>query len=402
MTQPIAPTDANAWMVGSRKGLWFLRRTGPGPTDWAADEPRFLGQQVHQAVQDPRTGTILAAIRTGHLGPTVFRSTDGGATWNEAEQPPRFKTAEEYADSSLDENDPRKKGRSVNHVFCLAPGHASTPGRWYAGTSGIGLFRSDDDGVTWSAVDGFNDLPELAAWTYNLSEMTPDGAKCHSVQVHPEDPDSLLLGLSGGGIFLSRDTGATWTPMNGSVAIDFMPPKEDGSEHETGHDPHDVVIHPADPSRWYHQNHCGSYRLDVDPDLPDAEHRWTRMGDNMPKEVGDIGFPMTCHPRDPDTCWVFPMDGGTVWPRVSPDGRPAAFRTRDGGATWERQDAGLPDRAWYTVLRQAMAHDGRDPLSLAFATTCGDVWFSGDLGDRWHQIARALPKAWSVNAARLP
>lgn len=36
-----------------------------------------------------------------------------------------------------------------------------------------------------------------------------------------------------------------------------------------------------------------------------------------------IGFPMVVHPRDADTVWVFPMDGTTVWPRTSPEGKPA-------------------------------------------------------------------------------
>ena len=53
----------------------------------------------------------------------------------------------------------------------------------------------------------------------------------------------------------------------------------------------------------------------------------------MPAEVGDIGFPVELHPRDPDTAWVFPMDGTDVWPRTSPDGRPAVFVTRDAGAS---------------------------------------------------------------------
>ena len=41
------------------------------------------------------------------------------------------------------------------------------------------------------------------------------------------------------------------------------------------------------------------------------------------KRVGDVGFPMVVHPRDADTAWVFPMDGTMVWPRTSPDGKPA-------------------------------------------------------------------------------
>jgi hypothetical protein len=121
----------------------------------------------------------------------------------------------------------------------------------------------------------------------------------------------------------------------------------------------------------------------------------------MPKEIGDIGFPMTCHPRDPDVCWVVPMDGGTAWPRTSVDGRPAVYRTDDGGASWKRFDDGLPERAWYTVYRQAMAHDGRDPLGLAFGTSSGDLWFSDDLGKCWRPVARHLPRLWSVTAARL-
>ena len=95
------------------------------------------------------------------------------------------------------------------------------------------------------------------------------------------------------------------------------------------------------------------------------------------------------------------MDGGTVWPRTSVGGKPAVFRTRDGGKTWTRQDRGLPRRAWYTVYRQAMAQDGRDPLGLAFGTTSGDVYLSDDLGDHWHCVVRHLPKLQSINAARL-
>jgi hypothetical protein len=368
------------------------------------EEPWFFGAQVHHVVQDVRgSGTILAAVRTGHLGPTIYRSQDSGRTWKESERPPKFRTKEEYETSdfasAFDKDDARRQGLTVDHVFFLAPGHATQPGVWWAGTSPIGLFKSDDDGVTWHGVEGFNDNPSLAKWNYNFAPGTPDGQKCHSVQVDPMDPNRLLVGLSGGGLFLSPDQGSSWRPINAGVAMDFAPPKQDGSEYEYGHDPHDAVIHPANPRRWYHQNHCGIYRLDWSDDS--TEQRWIRIGCNMPKAVGDIGFPMTCHPRNANTIWVVPMDGGTVWPRTSIEGRPAVFRSRDAGESWQRLDRGLPSRAWHTVLRQAMAHNGGAPLDLVFGTTSGEVWGSHDEGDSWKSLVTGLPKIMSVTSVRL-
>jgi photosystem II stability/assembly factor-like uncharacterized protein len=109
---------------------------------------------------------------------------------------------------------------------------------------------------------------------------------------------------------------------------------------------------------------------------------------------------MVVHPRDVDTLWVFPMDGSGVWPRTSPDGRPAAYRSRNGGRSWQRQDQGLPRRAaWWTVKRQAMSADAGDPLGLYFGTTSGEIWASRNEGGSWSCIARHLPEIYAVEAA---
>ena len=122
----------------------------------------------------------------------------------------------------------------------------------------------------------------------------------------------------------------------------------------------------------------------------------------MPEEVGDVGFPMVLHPRDPDTAWVFPMDGTDVWPRTSPDGRPAVYTTRDGGARWQRLADGLPEaQAWWTVKRQAMNADALDPVGLYFGTTSGELWMSADEGAHWTCIARHLPEIYAVETAAL-
>jgi photosystem II stability/assembly factor-like uncharacterized protein len=120
----------------------------------------------------------------------------------------------------------------------------------------------------------------------------------------------------------------------------------------------------------------------------------------MPKDIGDIGFPLVLHPRDPKTLWVFPMDGGTVWPRVPIGGKPAAYRSRDSGRTWRRLDNGLPrEQGWFTVKRQAMAADTLAPAGVYFGTTGGEVWTSFDEGDAWHCLCLHLPEIYSVETA---
>jgi photosystem II stability/assembly factor-like uncharacterized protein len=363
-------------LVGTRKGLWAIVSHDRG--DWSVGEPLFFGQIIQHAVPDPRDGrTVLAATRTGHLGPTVMRSLDGGATWAEASKPPAFSAGDRLR-------------RGLKAVFWLTPGHPDEAGVWYAGgASPQGLFRSEDGGDTWAPVSGWNDHPQWETWCEWPEENTPDGSMLHSVIVDPRDADHLYLGLSGGGVFESSDGGTGWAPLNEGVAADFLPEPDP----EFGHDPHTVRMHPLMPDRLYQQNHCGIYRLDR------PERRWTRIGDNMPPAIGDIGFPIELHPRDPDTAWVFPMDGTDVWPRTSVDGRPVAYVTRDAGATWSPQSTGLPERAWFTVKRQAMTTDAGDPVGVYFGTTSGEVWASADEGASWACVARHLPEVYSVEVA---
>jgi photosystem II stability/assembly factor-like uncharacterized protein len=364
-------------LVGTRKGLWTLTPDG-ARSGWEVAGPTWLGHVIHHAVADPRDpAVVLAAARTGHLGPTVFRSGDRGVTWKEATTPPQFRPGDRLQ-------------RAVDRVFWLTPGHVDEPGVWYAGGTPQGLFRTEDGGDTWAPVDGWNEHPSWAEWAEWPEQNTPDGSMLHSVNVDPRDPAHLYLGLSGGGVFESTDGGADWHPLNEGCAADFLP----DPNAPFGHDPHTVRVHPAMPDRLYQQNHCGIYRLDR------PATRWERIGDNMPRDVGDIGFPIELHPRDPDTAWVFPMDGTDVWPRTSPDGRPAAYVTRDAGASWARLDEGLPATAWFTVKRQAMTTDQDDPVGVYFGTTGGEIWGSTDEGATWHQLVAHLPEVYSVEWAR--
>jgi photosystem II stability/assembly factor-like uncharacterized protein len=365
-------------LVATRKGAWLLR-SDRTRRSWTVDGPHFLGHIIQHMVLDPRDGrTLLAAAKTGHLGPTVFRSTDFGKSWKEAQQPPAFA---KRADGS---------GRVVDHTFWLTPGHASEPGVWYAGTSPQGLFRSDDGGVTWRGASPINEDPQYIQWMGTVQDGTPDGPKMHSIIVDPRDAQHIYFGMSGGGVHESLDGGQTFrTLIDGLEVVEGFPDND-----PTFHDPHCIRICPSNPDRLYQQNHCGIYRLD----RPSSS--WVRIGRAMPKRVGDVGFNMVVHPRDADTCWVLPMDGQTVWPRTSIAGKPAVYVTRNAGKTWQRQDSGMPaSQAWWTVKRQAMCGDARDPVGLYFGTSNGEVWMSRDEGAKWQCIARHLPEIYAVEVA---
>jgi hypothetical protein len=366
-------------LVATRKGAWLFHGDR-ARASWRVDGPHFHGHIISHLALDPRDGrTLLAAAKTGHLGPTIFRSVDRGRSWKEATRPPAFAKAKNG-----------EAGRAVDHTFWLTPGHATEAGVWYAGTSPQGLFRSEDGGATWEPFSCINDDPQYRTWMGTVQDGTPDGPKLHSIIVDPRDARHLYFAMSGGGVHESVDGGRSFAPLvKGLAVVDGF----DASD-VTFHDPHCVRLCPSNPDRLYQQNHCGIYRLER------PAEKWMRIGASMPKRVGDIGFPMVVHPRNADTAWVFPMDGTTVWPRTSPDGRPAVYATRNGGGTWRRLDAGMPRRqAWWTVKRQAMTADARDPVGLYFGTTSGELWMSRDEGARWRCIARHLPEIYAVEAA---
>lgn len=385
MAKVSAPAARLLVLVATRKGAWFFHGDAKRKT-WTTDGPHFLGHTISHVVLDPRDGrTLLAAAKTGHLGPTVFRSTNLGRTWKEAKQPPAFAAPTNGLPA-----------RSVDHTFWLTPGHASERDTWYAGTSPQGLFRSEDGGVSWAPLPAVNDDPQFREWMGSAQDGTPDGPKLHSLIVDPRDAQHLYFAMSGGGVHESRDGGRSWaTLIQGMEVVGGM-----DAATVTFHDPHCVRLCPTQPDRLYQQNHCGIYRLDRDGTA--AGDVWQRIGRKMPKRVGDIGFPMVVHPHDADTAWVFPMDGTDVWPRTSPGGRPAAYVTHNAGRSWQRQDQGLPEsQAWWTVKRQAMTADALANPALYLGTTSGELWIGRDGGERWAHIARHLPEIYAVEVAAL-
>ena len=107
-----------ALLIATRKGAFILKSDGARRT-WKTTGPFFLGQIVHHMVLDPRDRrTLLASTSTGHLGPTMMKSTDLGRTWKEVAKPPAFPKAPEGVD-----------GRSGPFTTRLAMAVRKHPGR---------------------------------------------------------------------------------------------------------------------------------------------------------------------------------------------------------------------------------------------------------------------------------
>src|SRR3954464_10301808 len=137
--------------VGTRKGLFTVRRAASG---WRLGQPHFPGEPVTQVASDPGDGTRYAALRLGHFGVKLKRSTDAGASWHDVAAPafPPKPSEGPWKD------DPTPW--SVDLVWSLE----AAGGALWAGALPAGLFVSRDRGEQWELVESLWDRPDRREW----------------------------------------------------------------------------------------------------------------------------------------------------------------------------------------------------------------------------------------------
>lgn len=346
-------------LLGTKKGA-FILKSDAARKDWSLAGPFCEMWPLNHVVADPATGTIYAGGGNEWFGPAVWKSEDLGETWTHSSRGLAYEAG----------HDP------ISAVWSLAAGH----GKLYAGVAPAGLFESRDGGLSWNHVEGLQKHPSRPDW-----QAGGAGLILHSIVPDPRDEKQIWVGMSSVGVFHTADGGASWEPRNSGVRCDFLP--DDQKYPEFGQCVHCLVMAPGGSGRLYQQNHCGMYRSD------DGGRSWDSIEDGLPSS---FGFPAAVHPRDPETLYLVPLNGDAKG-RFMPDAKAAAWRTRDGGATWRDSRAGLPQQnAYLNVLRQAMAVDRLEPAGVYFGTGSGEVYASADEGDSWTCIARHLPSISSV------
>jgi hypothetical protein len=352
-------------LVGTRKGLFVLRGRRGEPMD--VGDRRFSGQTVEYAIRDPRTGTYYASVTHGQFGPRVFLTDDPLAgEWEQAEGP-AF---------------PEDTEATVERIWTIHPGEED--GVLWAGVAPAALFRSEDGGRTWELNRGLWNVPGREAWNPGAG-----GLCLHSICPWPGDPKRMAVAISAAGAWVTEDGGGSWHPGFSGLVPRYIP--EEAREGATDLCVHNMHRSPVRPERLYIQFHGGVYRSD------DAGGSWADIGSEggLPS---DFGFPLAIDPRDPDRVFVIPLRGD--FDRVTPEGKVRVYETRDAGESWGPLGDGLPGgHAYLTVLRQALAQDGGDPLGLYFGAESGEVFGSADGGGSWVAVAEHLPAVLSVRCA---
>ena len=353
-----------AW-AATRKGLVELHR---GAGRWQIARTQFLAEPVTMLLPPRGDGFMLAALNLGHFGVKLHASDDAGTTWRELPTPT-------YPEQPKDAPGvPWKMVQIWSLEATGAPGRETV----WAGTIPGGLFRSDDRGASWQLVESLWQRPERLEWFGGGY----DAPGIHSICPHPQRDGELLLGLSCGGAWVTRDGGAGWQVRSSGMRADFMPPEQAGNPNIQ--DPHRIVRCTAQPEVLWCQHHCGIWRSG------DDAASWQEVQ----APVSSFGFTVAVHPRDADTAWFVPAVKDER--RVPVDGALVVNRTRDGGRSFETLRNGLPQRDCYDLVYRHGLDVAADGRTLLLGSTTGNLWASDDGGERWQAVSTHLPPIAAV------
>ena len=200
----VAPSDHNVIYAGSGEacirgnisygnGVYKSMDAGKTWKNIGLKDTRHIGA----VIVDPRNPNIVLVAALGHAyGPNeergVFRSTDGGATWQKVL----------YKDNKSGAIDVVFDPNNANTVFASLWEVYRTPWSLNSGGPGSGLYKSSDGGATWTRLEGHG-LPAGIMGRIGISVSGADSNKVYAMVESKE-----------GGLYRSDDGGDSWIRMN--------------------------------------------------------------------------------------------------------------------------------------------------------------------------------------------
>src|ERR1022692_3331782 len=151
---------------------------------------------LEPSLTDP--DTVYAGVEDAAL----FRSTDGGKSWQELPGLRGHGTGPRWQPGA---------GGMCLHTIILDP---ADPQRIYIAISAAGAFRTGDAGQTWQPIN-------RGLHSQTIPEATAEVGHCvHHVAMHPSRPHVLFM-QKHWDVMRSDDAGDSWQEVSGNLPVDF-------------------------------------------------------------------------------------------------------------------------------------------------------------------------------------
>ncbi|MGC4082480.1 MAG: sialidase family protein [Vicinamibacterales bacterium] len=304
-----SPADPNRIYASQGSG-WFgqqMQRSDDGGKSWEPVGNTFTYEGVpgtHQWYDG--TPHPWEFKRVWHIEPSLtdpdvayagvedaalFRTTDGGKSWNEMPGLRQHGSGSQWSPGA---------GGMCLHTIILDPADAA---RMFIAISAAGAFRTDDGGASWKAINRglrSNHIPDPAAEV---------GHCVHHVTQHPERPGVLFM-QKHWDVMRSDDAGDNWVEVSGNLPTDF------GFVIDVhAHEPDTVYVVPikSDSEHYPLDGRLRVYRS------RSGGHEWESLGNGLPEKDCYVNVLRDAMAVDQlDSCGVyFGTTGGQVY--ASPD-----------------------------------------------------------------------------------
>jgi photosystem II stability/assembly factor-like uncharacterized protein len=200
-------------LVGTRKGAFVLTSDGKR-RQWDISGPLFAGWEIYHLKGSPTDpDRIYASQSTGWFGQVVQRSDDGGQSWNAVSSEFRY----EGIAGTHQWYDGTPHPWEFARVWHMEPS-LTDPDSVYAGVEDAALFRTTDGGKNWVEVPGLRQHGSGPAWQPGAGGMC-----LHTILLDPNDSARLFVAISAAGVFRSEDAGVTWVAVNRGLKSEGIP-----------------------------------------------------------------------------------------------------------------------------------------------------------------------------------